>query len=278
MKEKQPRIGINGTGHTLVGRLQYLTQWFYGVTEPLILKFTDFMLRTEGRKAKLVKMSKPKSLPSGVILSTEAVCRFIDFIYAIESPNEKARIAVTDCVCQTSLNRFREPRRKDMALLYTAELYTTCKHTGVKNTYEPIETAERAKQMIREFHQAGLLHNVLYCNGSGKWTFVICNCDDEICVPFRAYMAGRTAEFGAGPEIISYDQAKCKGIETCGQCLKRCVLKACATHAGKSTVDYARCLGCGLCTSTCMGRARHLVPRADYRHEDILATKILLGA
>lgn len=271
-------IGLKGSDVAPVGMVQYLMQWMYGVSEPWILRFTDFMLRTEGRKARLVKMKKPDAFPSGVILSTEAVCRFIDFIYALENTHGAVRMAVTDCVCQTTLNKTREPRKKDMALFYTAELYTTCRHTGIQNVFEPITTAEEAKRMVREFHRAGLLHNVLYCNGSGKWTFVLCNCDDQICVPYRAYMAGRKSEFGAGPEIIRYDAHKCMGIAECGRCLERCVLKACGDRDGKSAVALERCLGCGLCTSTCRGGARTLVPRADYRHEDILTTRILLGA
>ncbi len=279
MKEHHDdRLGLNGAGATKVGRMQVIMQWLYGFSEPWILRFTDFMLQTEKRRAQLIKMSKPKALPSGVILSTAAVCRFIDHIYALAGPKGAARIAVTDCVCQTSLNKTREPRKKDMALLYTAEMYTTMQHTGVKNIFEPIPTAEQAKNMVREFHTAGLLHNVLYCNGSGKWTFVICNCDDQICVPYRAYMAGRTEEFGAGPEIVAHDEHKCLGIEECGNCLKRCVLKACSAQQGKSMVAYDKCLGCGLCTSTCRGGARTLVPRKDYKHEDILTTGILLGS
>lgn len=278
MKEhRNDRLCLNGTKPAKAGTMQILMQWLYGWSEPWILRFTDFMLQTEKRRGQLIKMNKPKALPSGVILSTNAVCRFIDYIYALDSPNGAARMAVTDCVCQTSLNKTREPRKKDMALLYAAEMYTTMKHTGMKNVFDPIPTAEQAKHMVREFHKAGLLHNVLYCNGSGKWTFVLCNCDDQICVPYRAYIAGRKEEFGAGPEIVAYDEHKCLGIEKCGNCLKRCMLKACIAQHGKSIVLYDKCLGCGLCTSTCKGGARILFPRDDYKHEDILTTRILLG-
>ncbi|MCU0660911.1 MAG: hypothetical protein MUC50_01125 [Myxococcota bacterium] len=253
-----------------------MTQWLYGVVEPWILRYTDYMLRTEKRRAKLIKMKKPRPLPRGVILSTEAVCRFIDFIYAVESGSNAARMAVTDCVCQTSLNKTREPRKKDMALLYAAELYTTCRHTGIKSVFTPIDTAAEAKSMVREFHRAGLLHNVLYCSGSGKSTFVLCNCDDQICVPYRAYMAGRKNEFGAGPEIVHYEAPACVGIEGCGKCLARCVLGACGTESdGKSAVRLEDCLGCGLCVSTCTGGARTLKLRKNYLHEDVITTQIL---
>lgn len=223
-------------------------------------------------------MAKPEALPSGVIISTAAACRFVDFIYAENDNPNTASMAVTDCVCQTALKKHKEPRRKDLALLYAAEMYTTWKYTGIKEKFTRIETAEQAKALLQSFHQAGLLHNVLYCHNAGKWTFVMCNCDDEICVPYRSYLAGRTQEFGAGPEIVDYDPDQCIGVDSCGHCLTRCVLQACDVEDDIVTTDLAKCLGCGLCVSTCLGNARSLIPRSNYQHEDVLTTEILLGS
>jgi hypothetical protein len=36
-------------------------------------------------------------------------------------------------------------------------------------------------------------------------------------------------------------------------------------------------LGCGLCISTCIGRARRMIPRHDYAHGHQVPTGILLG-
>lgn len=256
---------------------QKLGQWWYGVTEPYLLRFSHFMLTTPFRTKIYVKMKKPRSLPSGVIISTDAACRFVDFIYSSESGNSSARIAVTACVCQTALKVCREPREKDMALLYAADMYTSWKITGIKEKFRPIETAEEAKEMLRSFHRAGLMHNVLYCNSAGKWTFVMCNCDDEVCVPYRSYIAGRSEELAAGPEIIAYDSELCLGIEKCGKCFDRCILKAVGVKDGKSAMEMKKCLGCGLCVSTCEGDARKLIPRTNYNHEDVITTRILLG-
>jgi NAD-dependent dihydropyrimidine dehydrogenase PreA subunit len=277
MRENEKGMVLQGSQLSSVNLWQKISQWWYGVAEPHIIRFSDFMLRNEQRKKIYIKMKKPKALPSGVILSTEAACRLVDFLYADQCVNDTARMAVTDCVCQTALKQFKEPHLKDMALLYAADMYTTWEHTGIKEKFNRIEEAEQAKEMLRGFHKAGLLHNALYCHQSGKWTFVLCNCDNEICVPFRSYMAGRKGEIGAGPEIIKYDLELCIGVEDCGHCLTRCVLEACAVKNGQVVTDLEKCLGCGLCVSTCEGNARHLVPREDYQHEDVLTTKILLG-
>ncbi len=276
--ENQKGLVLVGNELKTVTKMQKFQQWWYGYTEPLILRFADFMLRTERRKKIYAKMSKPKALPSGIIISTEAACRFIDFIYGQKLDNVTARMAVTKCVCQTALKQCAEPQKKDMALLYIADMYTTMKHTGIDEKFDVIETAEEAKEMVRYFDECGLMHNVLYCHASGKWTFVMCNCDGKICVPFRSYMAGRTEEMSAGPEVIVFDETMCVGQEKCGKCLERCILQATTVSPeGKIQVDPIKCLGCGLCVSTCKGNARSLKPRDNYTHEDVLTTDILLG-
>ncbi len=171
-----------------VDRNHYVQQWIYGAVEPAILKVTDFMYNDPVRTKLYNKLATPKALPREVVCSTEAVCRFIDFIYSAEADNDCPRMAVTKCVCQTATDTYAEPVWKDMALLYTANLYTTVKHTAIGEPYHIIETAEEAKKMIRQFDADRLIHTIMYCHGNGRWTFVVCNCDDTICVPMKAYL------------------------------------------------------------------------------------------
>lgn len=261
---------ISGSKTKRVGSLQYFIQWCYGVGEPTLTRIIDWFLRHRPTRFLLSKSKESKILPKCIVLSTDAVCKYIDYIYKIEGP-KGARMGIGNCVCQTSLGREKEPKRKDMVLLYTADIYN-----NIVKTYEPIETAEEAKSYIREFHKAGLVHTVLYCFNSGQWVFVLCNCDNEICVPLRTHLAGKPTML-PGPEIIELNPNKCVGISRCGKCINRCILSACHPSGDKSGVDYSKCLGCGLCTTTCESGARKLKIRTDYRFEDIIARKILLG-
>ncbi|MCF0137353.1 MAG: 4Fe-4S binding protein [Oscillospiraceae bacterium] len=257
---------------------QKMWQWVYGFCEPAILRGTDFMLKTPKRAESFNRMATPKMLPREVVVTSEAACRFIDFIYSQNTENNSARMAVTKCVCQTATKTFREPVMKDMALLYTADMYTSLKHTGIKEPFHIIETAEEAKSMIRYFDECGLVHTVMYCNSSGKWTFVVCNCDDEVCIPMKAYKLGRRDQVLAGPETVSLDREKCLGCSDCGKCIERYIFGCNAVgEDGKSTVDSSKCLGCGLCAVSCPSGARTMIPRDDYEHEDKLTTAILLG-
>ena len=261
-----------------VDREHYVHQWLYGAVEPAILKVTDFMYSGPVRTKLYNMVETPPYMPHEVVVSTEAACRFIDFIYSAEADNDSPRMAVTKCVCQTATDTYSEPSWKDMALLYTANLYTTVKHTAIGEPYHIIETAEEAKRMLWEFNEQNLVHTIMYWHGSGKWTFVICNCDDTICVPMKAYLLGRRDQVLAGPEMVVLDESKCKGCDDCGKCLERCIFDAnFIGEDGRSRVNPALCLGCGHCASTCPSGARTMVPRPNYEHEDKVTTKILLA-
>ena len=261
-----------------VDRKHYIHQWVYGATEPAILKVTNFMYDGPVRTKLYNKLAVPAVLPREVVVSTEAACRFVDFIYSAEADNDSPRMAHTKCVCQTATDTYAEPSWKDMALLYTANLYTTVKHTAIGEPYHIIETAEDAKKMLWEFDAQGLVHSIMYLHSDGRWTFVVCNCDDTICVPMKAYLLGRRDQVLAGPEMVKLDTSKCEGCETCGKCIDRCMFDAnFIGEDGKSGVNPAYCRGCGLCATAWPSGARTMVPRPDYQHEDTVTTKILLA-
>lgn len=57
---------------------------------------------------------------------------------------------------------------KDMSLLYTADMYTTMKHKGIKEYSSLLDTAEEAKEKVRFFDKCGLSMQYSYCHGSGN--------------------------------------------------------------------------------------------------------------
>jgi hypothetical protein len=115
-------------------------------------------------------------LPYGIIVTTEAAENMLGFVVNTEGP-KGARLALGPCVCQYALNRWKEPVKKDLVVLYGADIYY---HLDMG--YELV-TVEEAKSMLRECHKAGLVHGIEFCLQSGKWAFVICSCDTEICMP-----------------------------------------------------------------------------------------------
>lgn len=269
-------VGMSGNRIRRVGPIQYAVHWLYGVCEPTILRLVDWVLSqkvlTKTRFFRpLLKAVAAASryFPHGVVVTTEAAGNLVDFIVNTEGP-KGARLAVGPCVCQAALNRWKEPIKKDLVVLYGADIYY-----HLNRGYELI-SADQAKTLLHECHRAGLVHAVEFCFQSGRWTFVVCNCDTEICAPTRVYLL--TGKFHyAGPEVARHDPEKCLGADACGRCLQRCIYGANRIAGDAVRYDAEACMGCGLCVSTCTGRARHMTERRDYRHNQQIPATVLLG-
>ena len=120
------------------------------------------------------------------------------------------------------------------------------------------------------------MHELDYCMQSGRWTFCICNCEKDICILTRAYLHTGLM-LAAGPEMPVLDAGRCVGLEKCGRCVERCLFDANSFVDGTLLIDRPKCLGCGLCVSTCAGNARRMVPRPDYALGHLVPRDILLG-
>jgi Pyruvate/2-oxoacid:ferredoxin oxidoreductase delta subunit len=269
-------VGLSGKRLRKVGLLQYFFHWLYAVCEPTILRIVDFIFSIKvltqtkpGRMLLLVIAKLSWFFPHGIVLTTEAAQRMIDFIVKTGGP-EGARLAVGPCVCQRALGRWQEPSFKDMVILYGADIYTHLK-LGYK-----LITAEEAKRLLKTFHRVGLVHSLDLCMRSGKWAFVICNCDREICVLARVYLI-LGAFLWPGAETVTHDPQFCIGVENCGLCIERCIFGVNSTVEGDLRLDYAKCMGCGLCVSTCIGQARTMAKRQDYKHQHQIPAELLLG-
>ena len=239
-----------------VGIIQPLLQSIYARWEPLILRTFDRLIRirflTEGRGNPILKtMARLLSFfPTAEVVTLDRAQDFIDAISVLDN----AEIAVGPCVCQEALGRRKGTFMKDMVVLYGAEAYKRA-----KSGYNDL-SSEEAKRLLQELHQEGLMQAFYACMRSKGWVFVICNCEREICLPFRAHQAAGGV-LSPGPDIVALDRERCTG---CGMCVERCHFGANRLVNGFSEVDLAKCYGCGLCVSTCTGEARRMVKREDY--------------
>ena len=161
-------------------------------------------------------------------------------------------------MCKRALDIKEEPYMTDMTILYGAEIYKEV----LPEEYRFISKDEALK-LLREFENHGLVHAVFACFNSGRWTFVICNCDPRYCVPLRAYLQIKEGLY-PGPLIARVDPEHCKGIESCGKCLEVCPFGAIEERDGKSFVNES-CMGCGLCVERCPAGARTLAYRERYK-------------
>ncbi len=191
------------------------------------------------------------ALPTGEVVTTERATDFIDAI----SSHGSAEIAVGPCLCQKALGKRNGTYMKDMTIFYGVEAYRKA-----DPSYEDLSPDE-AKTLLRKFQEEGLMPTFFACLRSGGWIYAICNCDGEICFPFRAHQAGGSVMY-RGPDIVAHESESCVG---CGTCVERCHFGANTLANGDCRVDLSKCYGCGVCVPTCKGRARKMVEGAGYR-------------
>jgi ferredoxin len=257
-----------------VSRFQYWSHTLYALSEPLILKAADFMTTnrffTGTRIGRFMVWYIARTnvwLPHGVVIPTGVAIHLLRDVEKYSGG--EGHIAVGPCVCQTSLDKYSEPTRKDMTIWYGSEIYR--RHY---KDYELI-TADEGAAMLRDFHKKGLVHVIESCMQSTKWMFVLCNCDREICCPVRVYnITGRTCL--PGPYVAAQKHG-CLGPEKCGACIERCIFNANRIEGDTVVLDTKQCLGCGLCVTTCNGGVRSLDRRGDYRGK-LLPSEYFEGA
>ena len=237
------------------GRLQVALDSFFAKNEPTILRVLDattrFFMKVRARPVLMVLSRALAFLPTGEVVTVKRATDFIDAI----SVDGHAEIAVGPCMCQKALGKKNGTYMKDMTILYGVEAYKKA-----DPEYKDL-TPDEAKALLRQLHDEGMMPTFFACMRSGGWIYAICNCDHEICFPFRAHQAAGAVMY-PGPDIVSLDREKCVG---CGICVERCHFGANALANPSAEVNLARCYGCGLCVSTCTGGARKMVTRADHR-------------
>lgn len=259
-----------------IGKIHYFFHWLYGKYEPQILRFTDWVLRRKfitdtaiGRAFCTGCASLGHHLPHGIVVTTQSATNLIRYIESLKSQDNSPRLAVGPCVCQKSLDRWQEPSCKDIVVLYGADIYLSL-NLGYK-----IIDADEAVAILQQCRDAGLVHSLDFCMQSGKWHFVICNCDRDICVLVRTYAVTGKMMY-KGPQIVKQSPEHCLGPDKCSECVKICIFKANSIKDGKINVEYKNCLGCGQCVRVCQGKTRTMVKRPKFGHDHVIPATVLL--
>ncbi len=165
---------------------------------------------------------------------------------------EKSRsFAVNECICKKQsalLGRgCDKPREVCLVIAEKPGFYDSHPMAG------RVITKEEAYAILRRAEEAGLVHMISNVR-EGHWFF--CNCCGCCCSQLLA------ARFGWKGAVNSHysahiDPALCKN---CGKCADtRCQIKAIDTAENHRVVNQEKCIGCGLCASTCPAGAITLV-------------------
>jgi ferredoxin len=114
-------------------------------------------------------------------------------------------------------------------------------------------TKEEAYEVLRKSEEAGLVHMT---SNFEKGHFFICNCCSCCCGVLQAVNMGF-------PQIVNshyyaeIDADKCSACGTCAD--ERCQANAIKIDGDSYSVVKQKCIGCGLCATTCPEEAIRLV-------------------
>jgi coenzyme F420-reducing hydrogenase gamma subunit len=156
-------------------------------------------------------------------------------------------VGIAHCACRELEQKCDAPR--ESCMIFGA----TCTYL-VERGFARYISKEEMKKKLREYNEAGLVHQVN--NTRDRFEFV-CNCCPCCCILLRTI-----TEFDNPRAVTSSaflpinDSELCIG---CGKCAdERCPMKAIDMADGKPSVEVKRCIGCGLCATGCLNEAMYM--------------------
>lgn len=160
---------------------------------------------------------------------------------------ESTDIAVSPCVCRTVRGNCDNPINTCMSLNYNGKLRR-------KNGERPL-TTEEALAVADNAHAHGLVAAVEHCVQPYQNNICFCcpcccmplTLKNEFHVPFVNYN---------GPYLPVFKESECV---RCDACVKACPVGAMSfDENGSRKIDLEKCLGCGLCESSCPKKIGHM--------------------
>ena len=205
-------------------------------------------------------------LDHDVIISPSQAKRIIPFGTANQIIfNEPTYIAVMDCPCRLSRDKYCQPVNVCMAIgRTTAEFWLDhCAKYNVRRINQ-----SEALEILEKSHEAGRIITAWLKTETGGRTGVVCSCCSCCCGGLEGMRLARrlpenkivTNIVASGYSVI-IDPALCAG---CGVCGSVCAFSAVSRdHDGKSAFVKEMCHGCGVCVDKCPQTARKLILDPD---------------
>jgi Pyruvate/2-oxoacid:ferredoxin oxidoreductase delta subunit len=115
-------------------------------------------------------------------------------------------------------------------------------------------------EVLKILARADAANLVLQPSNSINPSFICCCCGCCCGILGGLKDHPRPSEIVASSFIAKYEPEICTG---CWTCLERCQMQALTEEVDRVTLDTNRCIGCGLCVSTCPSGALSLVRKPD---------------
>ena len=186
------------------------------------------------------------------IVPERGVARYDDIRETVRA--SAGPFAVMNCICRQGKALVGEP----CSQTHTNENCLTLGVAAKAMVNRGVGRFVSREEMLGMLDQADREGLVLEPQNAQDPIFVCCCCGCCCGVLTTAKKLPRPAEFFRATYHAAVDAAVC---QECGTCETRCQMDAVGPHAGATRVDMERCIGCGLCVSTCPSGALRLEKR-----------------
>ena len=164
------------------------------------------------------------------------------------------RFAVRNCICRQERELLGQGCGKPLEVCLS---FDSGAEMTVRAGRGRMISMDEALAIFKQADQAGL---VLQPSNSQDPIF-ICACCGCCCGVLRSIKQfDKPANLVANPFIARHDSGLCSN---CLACLERCQMEALTLVDGTVALNLERCIGCGLCVSTCPSGALTLARKAD---------------
>lgn len=209
-------------------------------------EYPDFFKKMED----MLPSPPTRVIPVGQSVAQEAqVAPFDDIKKMVD---EAYRLAVVPCTCRLVEGECGLPLDNCIQVNKAAD-YTMERGTGRELT------KEETYKILEEARDAGLVHVVDNRRSLGH---IICNCCSDCCINWPDPLNYRQ-KFTAPSRYSAYsDPETCT---SCEDCIDRCHFGAITMEAEGETalVSEAKCMGCGVCISTCPSESLSLIEKRE---------------
>lgn len=173
---------------------------------------------------------------------------------AEEIARAHTRFAVRNCICRQERQLMGQGCSKPLEVCLS---FDNGAEQSVRTGRARMISMDEALAIFKQADQAGL---VLQPSNS-KDPIFICACCGCCCGVLRNIkLFDKPADLVSNPFIARHDADLCSACETC---LERCQMEAITLVDGTISLNQSRCIGCGLCVSTCPSGALSLGRKAE---------------
>ena len=205
-----------------------------------LVKDVNEYIRTRSKVSRPQPMPQIRTIP--VRQSIESHLETLPYERAEELVKAQEKFAVAPCLCRRKADIMGAgcDAPKESCLMFGdwADYYV---RNGLGRYIDQAEVME----ILTMADKANL---VLQPSNSRDITFLCCCCGCCCAVLNRLKLHPRPSEQVASPFIARYDPETC---EDCRVCMDRCQMEALTLEDDQVVLNSTRCIGCGLCVSTC---------------------------